>query len=58
MESKEPTVTRGDLLAYLDPIRSVEVDEPGGRVGSTRVMQREDMQLELALVPGETETGE
>ena len=49
-ESKEPTVTRGDLLAYLNPIASIVNEEQGGHVGSTRVIERKDMQLELPLV--------
>lgn len=53
--SNEPTVTRGDLLAYLNPIASVATEEREGRIGATRVMQREDMQLELPLVRVETE---
>lgn len=54
-ESREPNVTRGDLLAYLNPIASIVSEEQEGRVGSTRVIQRKDMQLELPLVPSEAE---
>jgi predicted ATPase len=54
----EPTVTRGDLLAYLNPIASIVSEEQEGRVGVTRVMQRKDMQLELPLVPSKAEAGE
>ena len=57
-ESKEPTVTRGDLLAYLDPIASIVSGEQEGRVGSTRVIQRKDLQLELPLVRSEAESVE
>lgn len=53
--AKEPPVTRGDLLVYLNPLGSFPADGPQGRVGATRVVDREDLQLELALVPGETD---
>jgi predicted ATPase len=56
--SKEPTVTRGDLLAYLNPIGAIVSEEQEGRVGSTRVIQRKDMQLELPLVPDDAEPAE
>jgi predicted ATPase len=46
-QSNELVVTRGDLLAYLDPIRSLDADKRNGHVGSTRVMEREDMQLDF-----------
>jgi hypothetical protein len=49
-EFKEPTVTRGDLLAYLNPLGGLTNEEQEGRVGATRVMHRKDMQLELPLV--------
>ncbi|MEO8596591.1 MAG: AAA family ATPase [Candidatus Solibacter sp.] len=49
-ESREPTVTRGDLLAYLNPITSIIGEEQEGRVGATRVMERKDMQLELPFI--------
>lgn len=51
----EPPVTRGDLLAYLDPIATIAGEEPGAHVGTTRVMERKDMQLKLALVRSDAE---
>jgi predicted ATPase len=57
-ESPEPTVSRGDLLAYLNPVGSVAAEQREGQVGSTRVMQREDMQLELVLALPGTESRE
>src|SRR5258708_23411937 len=49
-EPGEPTLTRGDLLAYLNPLAGLTSAEQQGRVGATRVMERKDMQLELPLV--------
>jgi len=57
LKSREPVVTRGDLLAYLNPIASVGADQREGRVGSTRVIQRKDMQLDLPLEQSEPERG-
>jgi hypothetical protein len=54
-ESKEPTVTRGDLLAYLNPLSGLTTEEQGGRVGATRIMHRKDMQMELPLVGSEAD---
>ena len=49
-EPKEPTVTRGDLLAYLNPLSSISTEEHQGHVGGTpRVMHRKDLQLDLPL---------
>jgi predicted ATPase len=42
----DPTATRGDLLAYLNPLKGIRA----ATVGSTRrVMEREDLQLDLPL---------
>ncbi len=62
----DPTVTRGDLLAYLHPLRVIDdaEDEPRAdarnrrtaRRRATRVMHREDMQLDLPFAaPSRTE---
>ena len=49
--SDEPAVTRGDLMAYLNPLRVLGGDETPG-VGAKRVIHREDMQQpELPLAP-------
>ena len=49
--SDEPAVTRGDLMAYLNPLRALGGDETPG-VGAKRVIHREDMQQpELPLAP-------
>ena len=49
-ESDEPAITRGDLLAYLNPLAAVVIEGDEPHVGGTpRVMQREDMQLALPL---------
>jgi len=51
-ELKEPTVTRGDLLAYLNPLEALREEDQPRRVGATRILDRKDMQqLELELVP-------
>ena len=58
VEPKEPSVTRGDLLAYLNPLYAIANDEQGGQAGEApRVMNREDLQLELPLF-GSAETSE
>lgn len=50
--SETPTVTRGDLLAYLHPLETIGLDHDKPPVGKTRVMHREDMQQpELPLLP-------
>jgi predicted ATPase len=54
-EVGEPPVTRGDLLAYLNPLAVLPSAEQEGRVGATRVMERKDMQLELPLVRSEAD---
>jgi predicted ATPase len=54
-EVPEPPVTRGDLLAYLNPLAGLQGEEHEARVGALRVMEREDMQLELPLVAPETD---
>jgi len=51
----EPVVTRGDLLAYLNPFAVIASSPPSAsRVGATtRIMQRSDLQLRFpALEPG------
>ena len=51
----EPTVTRGDLLAYLNPLQSISDDRDTPRAGATRVMHRKDLQqLGLPFVPTRT----
>ena len=40
--SDEPAVSRGDLMAYLNPLRAVSGDAAPG-VGATRVIHRKDM---------------
>lgn len=49
--STEPAVTRGDLLAYLNPFSAITAESLSGRVGATgattTVMQRRDLQLHL-----------
>ncbi len=48
----EPTITRGDLLAYLNPVAALANEGQEGHVGRTiRVMDREDMQMYLPLFP-------
>ena len=55
-KSDEATVTRGDLLAYLNPLSAIEVDQDAPKVGAPRVMQRKDMQLDLPLPSERTAT--
>jgi predicted ATPase len=50
-QSEEPTVTRGDLLAYLNPLSAVDLVGDDQRVGARRVMERKDMQPRLPLHP-------
>ena len=50
------TVTRGDLLAYLNPLETIGHDHDGPHTGKTRVMHRKDMwQPELPLRARRTE---
>lgn len=42
--SAEPTIARGDLLAYLNPLQVIDANPDTPRVGATRVMHRQDMQ--------------
>jgi predicted ATPase len=51
-----PTVTRGDLLAYLNPLGAIEEETRarGHKIGATtRVMERKDLQLPLFKELGE-----
>ena len=51
----EPTVTRGDLLAYLNPLEAISANDDTSRVGGTKVMDRKDLrQPGLPLTPAET----
>ena len=53
--SGEPAVTRGDLLAYLNPLLAID-DGDARRVKARRVMHRTDMrQSSLPLAPAEIE---
>lgn len=53
--SDEPTVTRGDLLAYLNPLLAIDDSDEAPGVRARRVMHREDMQQPgLPLSPSET----
>ena len=55
-DSDEPTVARGDLLAYLDPLEAIDDNDGTPHVGATKVMHRTDLrQHSLPLVPSETE---
>lgn len=45
----EPTVTRGDLLAYLNPLQTISDDQDRPHVGATRVLHRRDLQPWLPL---------
>ena len=55
-DSDEPTVTRGDLLAYLDPLQAIDDNDGTPHVGATKVMHRTDLrQHSLPLVLSETE---
>ena len=55
-DSDEPTVARGDLLAYLDPLEAIADNDGTPHVGATKVMHRTDLrQHSLPLVPSETE---
>ena len=64
--SDEPTVTRGDLLAYLSPLQAIGDNDDVPRIRSKaagararRVMHREDMQHpRLPLTPVETRSAE
>ena len=64
--SDEPTVTRGDLLAYLNPLQTISDndDDPAARpqtsqVRAKKVMHRKDMQHpRLPLTPFETSSAE
>ena len=57
--SDEPTVTRGDLLAYLAPLTAIEDTDEAPPVGKTRVMHRKDMQQAgLPFLPTVVETRE
>ncbi len=51
----EFAVTRGDLLAYLNPLQVIDEDSHASRVGATMVMHRRDMQLGLPLAASETD---
>ena len=42
--SDEPIVTRGDLLAYLNPLLAIDGSDEAPHVRARRVMHREDMQ--------------
>ena len=53
--SDEPAVTRGDLMAYLNPLQVVGDDETP-RAGATRVIHREDMR-QTDLPPDFSEAG-
>jgi predicted ATPase len=58
-EPLEPTVTRGDLLAYLNPLSSIVIDERDGQVGAPpRVMNRKDLQLDFPFLHSTTEPAE
>jgi len=58
-DSDEPTATRGDLLAYLNPLQAINNNDDAPRVGATRVMHRTDLQQrELPLAPTETVPGQ
>lgn len=50
-DSDEPTATRGDLLAYLNPLQAINHNDDGPRVGATRVMHRTDLSLTCRLRP-------
>lgn len=54
-KSDEPAVTRGDLMAYLNPLRALGDDEASG-VGTKRVIHREDMQ-QPGLPPAPSDIG-
>ena len=55
----EPTVTRGDLLAYLNPLEAISATDDASRVGGTKVMDRKDLrQPGLPLTPAETQPGQ
>ena len=56
-DSDEPTATRGDLLAYLNPLQAVNDNDGAPRVGATRVMHRTDLQ-QPELPPTAREGGE
>ena len=57
-DSDEPTATRGDLLAYLNPLQAINNNDDAPRVGATRAMHRTDLQQrELPLAPTETVPG-
>lgn len=47
LDGREPTITRGDLMAYLNPIGRMKDELQKGYVGGTPVMQRKDLQLDL-----------
>lgn len=42
--SDEPTVTRGDLLAYLNPLLAIEDGDDAPHVRARKVMHRKDLQ--------------
>lgn len=51
----EPTVTRGDLLAYLNPLHTIDDGGDAPRAGVRRVMHRADLrQYGLPLAPSDT----
>ena len=49
--SDEPTVTRADLLAYLNPLLAMDDSDETPGVRARRVMHREDMQQPWLLLP-------
>ena len=54
--AEELTITRGDILAYLNPLQSISDDKDTPHAGATRVMHRKDLrQLDLTLEPSRTE---
>lgn len=45
-------MTRGDLLAYLNPLEALREEDQPRQGDVTRILERKDMQqLELELVP-------
>ena len=55
-DADEPTITRGDLLAYLNPLQSISDHQDTPHAAATRVMHRKDLQrIGLPFVPTRAE---
>jgi hypothetical protein len=51
----EATISRGDILAYLNPMATVREADTESTTGGTRVIDRSDLQMPLPLGVPETD---